>query len=182
MANQLDSLKTIHIRIEGVNNSPLSFNASASEKITDKLFINEKGKVYLLSDYLKSCGRRASKQLKQPRNARSNWESQYIACVTFPEFELKLTPDDPKVWIKNAFKRMVHKKDGNAVELTTPMARDWACEFDIIVDECKPEGTKQEDIFTPEVVRQIFEYAGKYIGIGNWTKGGLGRFIVSKWE
>jgi hypothetical protein len=57
-----------------------------------------------------------------------------------------------------------------------PCFKDWALEFQLDIEE--------EEI-DPSVIKEVLDYAGKRVGIGDFRpeKGGsFGRFHVTKWE
>jgi hypothetical protein len=72
------------------------------------------------------------------------------------------------------FERFVKMEDSNQ--------RKWASDFHI--DNFTASGILQvdEDVITVANLRKLFEYGGKWYGIGSARPQGFGRFTVTKWD
>lgn len=179
-------MKEFNVTIKGT--TPLLFNkfieASISKEvkkragavkgipIEEKLYELPNGKIYTPSTHLKGALINASKQFKIRGKTRATYSKIVGASVD-------ITPD-----------AIVHKKQKweeftvSAVNPSTkgrmmvsrPKMDEWELGFKI---------TFPETDIPVEVMKNILDYAGQYVGIGDWRpdkKGKYGKFIVTKFE
>ena len=60
--------------------------------------------------------------------------------------------------------------------LHRPMLKEWEIDFEVVFDENSIE---------PPVMKELFDIAGKIVGIGDWRpakKGRFGKFQVTSWK
>jgi hypothetical protein len=74
------------------------------------------------------------------------------------------------------------KKFERFVKMAESNQRSFCSSF--YIDDFTAEGTLfvDEEIIKPEDLQKLFEYGGKYIGLGSARPQGYGRFQVTRWE
>ena len=178
-------MKKAKVTIKGI--SPLLFNRFAEaeldpapgpkepNKIKDpanKLYRLPDGKIYTPYTHIQGSLTDAAKQFQIKGNKRSTYSKLFGSQV-------EINPD-----------AIVHKHQGwdvfsiSAVNPSTrgrimthrPMLKEW--ELDFIIDY-------NTDAIPDEVLKSVMDYAGLYVGIGDWRpdkKGKFGKFMVTKFE
>lgn len=177
-------MKTINLTIKGI--TPLLYNRfrdveieGRSKKRTgspieadvrDKLYLLD-NKPYIPSVYFWSSLVEAGKQFKITGKGKSTY-SKIIAST------VEITPeaimnDHPWEIFRIA---AVNPMTKGRMMTSRPRMEKWGCEFSIILND---------DSIDEITIKEILEYAGKYVGIGDWrpqTKGVFGKYTVTKWE
>ena len=174
------------IEIEGV--TPLLFNrfieaeiSSETKKrvgavkkiaIEDKLYKTTDGKIYTPSTHIKGCLVNASKQFKIKGKTKSTYSKIVGSSV-------EIEPD--------AIVHKIQKWDEFTISAVNPMTRGRMMVSRPKMDKWKLEFALKfpENDIPVEVMKNIIDYAGEYVGIGDWRpdkKGKYGKFIVTKFE
>ena len=185
----------IRVRIEGV--SPLLCNrfteeakeaatagskaaAAAGEKGSPreqsekKLYKDASGKLIIPSANLLSCVVEGGKFFKAGKNKVTTLKNSLIpACVFINEPAIPLLSAEG--WCVDD--RVVRNPaTGGRFVTYRPIFTDWALEFCLELDE---------ELMTAKLLREIFDAAGKRVGLGDFRpdrKGSMGRFVVTHWE
>ena len=176
----------IKVTIEGT--TPLLFNrfrdvaiegkskkrtgAMAETEIEDKLYQDEKGKTQLPATYLRNSIVEASKQFKIVGKGKSTYSKLVASTVDIEPFYIELKADKFEIFRISAVNPMTKGR----MMTERPKYNKWSASFEIVLnDESVPV----------EVINEILEHAGKYVGIGDWrpqTKGMFGKFMITSFK
>lgn len=177
-------MKKIEIEIEGV--SPLLMNRFISGadleptkkriivtqqvKVEDKLYRLPDGSIYIPARYLEASLIEAGKDFKG--KGRSNLSKIMGAMISVEPEALVLSNQN---WIED-IQTGVNPMTKGKMQIHRPRFDKWGCKFNLII--------AIDDIHT-EKMKEILDYAGLYVGIGDWRpakKGKYGKFIVTKFK
>lgn len=136
-----------------------------------KLYINNKGLIYQPSTHFEGCLMEAGKKIKVKGQGKSTYSKLFGSMVSIEETEIVHLNQKYEI-----FKTTVVNPNtkGRMISLR-PMIKDWEVEFNITF----------EDEIPADVIKEAFEIAGKYIGVGDWRpakKGKFGKFQVVQWK
>ncbi len=84
-------------------------------------------------------------------------------------------PLDTKEWEVDS-RSVVNPSTRGRMMCHRPRIDDWTLSFHLDIDT---------SVFTPQLIRQVIDDAGKKIGLGDYRperKGPFGKFVVTKWE
>ena len=171
----------IKVKIEGT--TPIIFNrfrdtqiegkskkrtgAMANVDIEDKLYKCE-DKICIPAVYLKNCLSEASKQFKIVGKGKSTYSKLVASTIDIEPFMIKLETKKYEVFRISAVNPMTKGR----MMTERPKFNKWSAEFEIIIN----------DPAVPiEVINEILEHAGKYVGVGDWRpekKGMFGKFMI----
>jgi len=172
-------MKEIKIKIEGV--SPLLVNRFLDSQIVDKIkkrtgeqkgippkdkLYEVNGKPYLPARYFEACLIEAAKQFKIAGKGKSTY-SKYIGATVHIEPEaLMLSPNQWEPYTIAA----VNPNTRGRMLVTRPRFNEWGTEMTV---------TCEEDSISTDTIQRIMEYAGRFVGVGDWRpekKGKFGKF------
>lgn len=174
----------IQVKVEGI--SPLLMNrfrdtqiegkskrrtgAMAAEEILDKLYLYE-DKPYIPSVYFRNSIVEASKQFKITGKGKSTY-SKLVAST------LDVNPD--MIPLNEGYEPFriaaVNPMTKGRMMVTRPRFNKWSAQFEIILND---------DGVPFDVINEILEQAGRYVGIGDWrpqTKGQFGKFMITSFQ
>lgn len=179
-------METYDVTIEGT--TPLLFNrfieasiasetkkrpgATKKKDIEDKLYKTPKGKIYTPSTHLRGALINASKQFKIKGKSRSTYSKLVGSSI-------EINPDTivHKIQKWNDFSvSAVNPNTRGRVLVSRPKMDKWSLDFTL---------TFPENDIPIEVMKNILDYAGQYVGIGDWRpdkKGKYGKFMVTRFE
>lgn len=176
----------IKVQIEGT--TPLLFNrfrdvqiegkskkrtgAMAELDIEDKLYLDEDKKVCLPAVYLKNCITEASKQFKIIGKGKSTYSKIVASTVDIEPFMIELKSGKYEIFRISAVNPMTRGR----MMTERPKFNKWSAEFEIIVND---------PAVPVNVINEILEHAGKYVGIGDWRpekKGMFGKFMITSFK
>ncbi len=178
-------MEKISVTIEGT--TPLLFNrfrdvaiegkskkrtgAMTVSDVEDKLYIY-KDKPHIPSVYLKNCITEASKQFKIIGKGKSTYSKIVASTVDIMPDMIPLQADKYEVFRISAVNPMTKGR----MMTERPRYNKWKATFEIIVN----------DPAVPiNVINEILEHGGKYVGIGDWRpdkKGMFGKFLISEFK
>jgi hypothetical protein len=111
-----------------------------------------------------------------PGRGKKTYKDLFRSAVfVSPDFiphGLKGTPEKLVEQGKIVIDRRLVRVNNSGVERLRPMLKDWTLEFTIEI---------QDDQIAKDVVKQILEHAGRYIGIGDFRPK-YGRFTITRFE
>lgn len=178
-------MKTIEVTIKGItpllmHRFPMAGAEDTSKKRTGvpnwkdeaevALYRDEKGQIYEPASHIEGTLKQASKTLKIPGKRGATYSKLIGSAVSvepdaIPHKITDYTIDARPVVVQRA--RIVRYR---------PIFKDWELSFSILIgDEQIPS----------EVVKLALDYAGQYVGIGDFRpgRGGkFGKFIVTNFE
>jgi len=181
-------MKTYNVTIQGI--SPLLMNrpsAMIGEKSKDvkreTMTIKEQaelkiyeidGKLYQPATHLQGTLVEAGKHKKMlgRGSARANYSKVCGYAVTIEPFEIIHKKQKWEVFSILA----VNPTTKGRNLLHRPMLKEWELDFEVVFDENSIE---------PPVMKELFDIAGKIVGIGDWRpakKGRFGKFQVTSWK
>lgn len=179
-------MEKIKVTIQGT--TPLLFNrfrdtqiegkskkrtgAIMESEIEDKLYLNEKGKVLLPAVYIKNALSEASKQFKIVGKGKSTYTKLVASTIDVEPFMIDFDSDKYEVFRISAVNPMTRGR----MMTERPKFNKWSASFEIILND---------PAIPINVINEILEHAGKYVGIGDWrpqTKGMFGKFLISEFK
>lgn len=131
---------------------------------------NIEGKCYLPSDHLRGAMILAGAFVKAKVGNTTKSMKNIVAAMFFVNPDEIILPDYDVIDKRSAVNRNIKAR----VITIRPKWTNWSVEFNLMVDN----GT-----ITPETVKSILEYAGRYVGIGSFrptNNGQFGRFEVER--
>ena len=139
--------------------------------IEDKLYL-DKGKPYIPSVYFRNCMIEAGKQFKIAGKGKSNFSKLIGSAVEIAPAIIHIEGEKYDIFRISAVNPMTKGR----MMVSRPKFNDWVCNFEIITNDDGIDG---------ETVKEIFEHAGKYVGIGDWRpdkKGIYGKFMITSFH
>jgi len=179
-------LKTYNVEIKGV--TPLLFNrfiestiasqvkkrvgATKEINVEDKLYKTTDGKIYTPATHIRGMLINAGKYFKIQGKGKATYSKIIGATVTIqPE---AIVHENQK-WEIFSISGVNPSTRGRTM-IHRPMMKEWKLSFQLIFN---PEEIPED------VMKNILDYGGNYVGIGDWRpekKGQFGKFIVTKFE
>ena len=180
-------MKTYNVTIEGI--SPLLMNRPSAligdisksrsqkeetpqEMATQKLYANDKGKLYQPETHLKGALVEAGKGQKVVGSGKSTYSKIVGYAVEINPFEIEHKIQEWKPYSVLA----VNPSTKGRNLLHRPMLEKWELDFEVTFDE---------DQVPASIMKELFDKAGKFVGIGDWRpakKGRFGKFQVTSWK
>jgi hypothetical protein len=149
-------------------------NRTAKDIASEKLYIDSEGKIYLPSTWFRGSIVEAGKKKKRggTGSAKSNFSGIVGSSVEINPFEIVIAKPNWKVFSILAVNPTTRGKN----VLHRPQFDKWEVDFEVVFDE---------DQIEPSVLKEIFDIAGKFVGVGDWRpakKGSFGKFQVTSWK
>jgi hypothetical protein len=179
-------MKEYDVTIEGT--TPLLFNrfiqasiesqtkkrsgAVAQSDAENKLYKDGNGKICVPSTWVYGCLVESAKNFKIQGKMKATY-SKLVGSTIKVNPEMAIV--SPQSWIPYTISAVNPMTRGRMM-VTRPRMDAWKLTFRIEFNE---------DDIPIEVVKNIIDYAGNYVGIGDWRpakKGQFGKFLVSKFE
>jgi len=181
-------MKKVEVEIEGI--TPLLINKPSIEigekskdikretdtpqEIASKKLYELDGKIYTPATHLQGALIEAGKFKKKlgRGTAKANYSKACGFAVEIEPFEIIHKIQDWEVFSIQAVNPTTRGRN----LLHRPMLRNWKLDFQVIFDE---------DEIEPEIMKELFDIAGRKVGIGDWRpakKGRFGKFQVIKWK
>ena len=180
-------MKKYKVEIEGISpllmNRPSSmigdiskdrkpFEDKALEMATDKLYINTDKKLYQPSTHFYGALIEAGKHKKVVGKGKSTYSKIVGYAVNIEPFEIIHDIQDWEIFTILA----VNPSTKGRNLLHRPILKKWKLSFEVLFDETE---------INPNIMKELFEIAGKIAGVGDWRpskKGPYGKFHVSSWK
>jgi len=182
-------MKTYNITIEGT--SPLLMNRPSQLDIGDKsktskretqspveiaeakLYKDAEGKIYLPATWFQGCIVEAGKQKKMmgKGSAKATYSKVCGSSVEINPFEIVIK----EKWSVFSILAVNPTTRGKNV-LHRPKFDKWNANFEV---------TFEEEAIEVPVMKEIFDIAGRVVGVGDWRpakKGRFGKFQVTSWK
>lgn len=138
------------------------------------LYADDKGRPIIPAQNLLRCLVDAGKFFKVGKTKITTARTSLVPAAVFVgEVEVPIKHEHP--WDVCSLP-IVNPSTGGRMLSHRPRFNDWKLQFSLDVDE---------DIFSPALIREIVDCAGKRIGIGSFRpdrKGPFGRFKVTSWK
>jgi hypothetical protein len=136
-----------------------------------KLYVDMKGTIYQPATHIERSLIEAGKKVRVKGGGKATYSKLFGSMVTIPEMDIPHLITSYEV-----FKTLVViPATKGRVMRYRPMFKNWKLRF----------GVEFEDEIPADVVKQSFEIAGQYVGIGDWRpekKGKFGRFMVTSFQ
>jgi hypothetical protein len=182
-------MKTYNITIEGI--SPLLMNRPSQLDIGDKsktskretqtpeeiaeakIYKDSEDRIYLPATWFQGCIVEAGKQKKMlgKGSAKATYSKVAGSSVEINPFEI-LIEDKWKVFSILAVNPTTRGKN----VLHRPQFDNWKVNFEVTFDE---------EAIEVSVMKELFDIAGRVVGVGDWRpakKGRFGKFQVTNWK
>jgi len=179
-------MKTYKVTIQGI--SPLLMNRPSAligdiskEKIqkdetpeaqAKKKLYEIDGKLYQPETHIKGSLVEAGKDQKVVGKGKSTYSKIVGYAVEVNPFEII---HKKQKWIPYSVLAVNPSTRGRNL-LHRPMLKEWELDFEVTFDE---------EQVPASILKEIFERAGKFVGIGDWRpakKGRFGKFQVTSWK
>jgi len=145
------------------------------EEISEgKLYVDLEGRIYLPSTWFRGALVEAGKQKKMSGkgSAKATYSKAVGSFVSVEPFELLVK--NPK-WETFSILAVNPTTKGRNV-LNRPQFKNWEVDLEVHFEEEQIE---------PSVMKELFDMAGKSVGVGDWRpakKGMFGKFQVTSWK
>ena len=178
--------KEYDVKVEGV--TPLLFNrfldmsidskvkkrsgATKDVNVELKLYKDGKGQVCVPATWLYGALVEAGKNFKVQGKGKSTY-SKLIGSTIKINPEMFIT--SPQTWEPYSISAVNPMTRGRMM-VTRPRMNKWAFEFRLEFNE---------DDLPVEVIKNVLDYAGEYVGVGDWRpakKGQFGKFIITEFK
>jgi hypothetical protein len=158
-------------RTEEIDSKSKKRTGAILEKVLeDKLYLLD-GKPYIPAVYFRNALIEAGKQFKITGKGKATYSKLIGSSI---EIEPETIINDYKY---EEFKvAAVNPMTKGRMMVSRPKFNEWAVEFNIL---------SYDDGITEGVLKDCLEYAGSYVGIGDWRpekKGPYGKFIVTQFK
>lgn len=133
---------------------------------------NGNGKCFIPSEHIRGSLINAGAYVKAKVGNTTKSMKNIVAAMFFISPEHIELPDYDLIDKRSAVNRNIKAR----IITVRPKWSEWRVQFELMVDN---------DTITPETITKIFEYAGRYVGIGSFrptNNGMFGRFEVEKIE
>ncbi|MBU0959154.1 MAG: hypothetical protein KKB31_04370 [Nanoarchaeota archaeon] len=180
-------MKTYKVTIQGI--SPLLMNrpsaligdiskertqadVSPKEQAKLKLYVNEKGKLYQPETHIKGSLVESGKNQKVVGKGKATYSKIVGYAVEINPFEII---HKKQGWIPYSVLAVNPSTKGRNL-LHRPMLKEWELDFEVVFDE---------EQISAVVLKEIFDRAGRIVGIGDWRpakKGRFGKFQLVSWK
>jgi len=135
-----------------------------TEEAEKRVYRNSKGEIIVTSAQLKASLIKAATDFKYA--GRKTYKDFLKAGIIFSDTEFKLSTQEYEIHKCSVVIQRAR------IMRARPMFKDWKVEFEFeIIDEN----------IAPSVVKEIFEAAGKYQGLGDYRPE-FGRYKVTEWK
>lgn len=136
-----------------------------------KLYVNMDGEIYQPSTHIERSLIEAGKKIKVKGAGKATYSKLFGSMVSIPV--LDIIHLNPKY---ETFKALVViPSTKGRVMRYRPMFKEWGLKFIV----------EFEDEISADALKEAFEIAGKYVGIGDWRpekKGKFGKFMVTSFQ
>lgn len=135
-------------------------------------FRNAEGKCFIPSDHIRGCLINAGAYMKAKVGGKSKSMKVIVAATFVSTPDQILLPDYDAIDKRSSVNRNVKAR----IIVIRPKWTVWQAEFILQVFE---------DTLSKETIRQLFEFAGSYVGIGSFrptNNGMFGRFELTEIE
>jgi len=142
------------------------------EQAKQKLYANPKGKLYQPSTHIYGTLIEAGKHKKVVGKGKSTYSKVVGYAVQIEPFEIEHKKQGWEVFTILA----VNPSTKGRNPLSRPILKEWEIELNVIFDENE---------IAPSIMKELFDIAGKVVGIGDWRpqkKGPYGKFHVTNWK
>lgn len=183
-------MKIYNVTIQGI--TPLLMNRPSQLEISDKskdvkretktpdeiseakLYTDAEGKIYFPSTWFRGALVEAGKQKKMggKGSSKATYSKIVGSSVSIEPFEILLKKPNWKTFSILAVNPTTHGRN----ILHRPQFDKWEVDMQVNFEEEQIE---------PSVMKELFDIAGKRVGIGDWRpakKGMFGKFQVTSWK
>jgi len=136
-----------------------------------KLYVDSDGKIYQPATHIDRALIEAGKKIKVKGQGKATYSKLFGSMVSVEEFEIVHQKQDYEI---HKCLVVIPSTKGRIMRYR-PMFKDWVLEFHV----------QGEEEIPADVIKEAFEIAGKYVGIGDWRpekKGKFGKFQVTKFQ
>jgi len=147
---------------------------TSKEIAENKLYKDSNGKIYMPSTWFRGALVEAGKQKKMggKGSSKATYSKAIGSSVSVEPFEIVLKK---QVWDVFTILAVNPTTKGRNL-LHRPIFKSWEADMKVVFEEEQIE---------PEVLKEIFDIAGKIVGVGDWRpakKGMFGKFQVISWK
>jgi hypothetical protein len=178
-------IREFEVTIKGI--TPLLFNRFLENSISsevkkrsgsvektnveDKLYKTKEDKIYTPSTHISGMLVDSAKNFKIRGKGKSTYSKLAGSCI---EVEPDVIIHKNQKWEEFSVSAVIPSTRGR-IMVTRPMMKNWEINFNLKATDDIPE----------DVLKNILDYGGQYVGIGDWRpdkKGKYGKFIVTKFK
>lgn len=143
---------------------------SPREKAEESLYINPEGKLYQPSTHIQGALIESGKSQQVVGRKKATYSKIIGYAVQIEPFEIEHKIQKWEVFsclgVINRGRVLIHR----------PILKEWELSFQVIFDE---------EQIPASILKEVFDRAGKFAGIGDWRpqkKGRFGKFQVTSWK
>jgi len=158
------------ILIGAIDKSPTQKEISPKERAEESLYVNDKGKLYQPATHIIGALIDAGKSQQVVGKKKATYSKIVGYAVEIEPFEIEHKKQKWEVYsclgVINRGRVLIHR----------PILKEWELDFQVIFDE---------EQIPASILKEIFERAGKFSGLGDWRpnkKGRFGKFQVTSWK
>jgi hypothetical protein len=140
--------------------------ADYSLEAEDNLFRGKDGVIYEPSDHIEGCMRKSAVNFQITGRGKKTYKDLVLSSIVVTPEQIPLTPQEYTIDKRNV---IINR---SRVSRYRPRWDEWGLEFTVKILDAQ---------FAPEVVKEILEYGGAAIGIGDYRPK-FGRFEVTSFE
>lgn len=149
-------------------------NLTPRESAAKKCYEDEEGRLYYPTTNIYACIVEAGKFFKDGKVKVTTARGSLLPAGVMIDGEITYFKT-PETWEVDS-RGVVVPSTGGRIVCHRPRLDDWCLDFTLDVDM---------KVFTPKMVRDIIDDAGKKVGLGDFRpsrKGIFGRFVVTNWK
>ena len=179
-------MKKYKVKVEGITpllmNKPEAYGFDSEwvekkasndyeKEALQKLYVDSDSKIYQPSTHLERALIEAGKKVRIKGQGKANYSKVFGSMAYIEESEIYHEITDYEV---HKILVVIPSTKGRIMRYR-PIFKKWVLVFHVCF----------EDEIPAEVVKECFEIAGRYIGIGDWRpekKGKFGKFQVTEWK
>ena len=163
----MNRFRDVEIESKGKKHS----GAMADRKIEDKLYL-ENGKPVIPTIYFRNSIIEGAKQFKITGKGKSTYSKLAGSIISMKEEYAPIQPAEYEEYRVAAVNPMTHGR----MMVTRPRFNNWKTHFSIIIGD---------NSLPASILHDILDYAGQYVGIGDWRpdkKGNFGKYQLTMFK
>jgi len=158
--------------IADISKDKKGFKDDKQGQAEEKLYMNNKGKLYQPATHLYGALIEAGKHKKVVGKGKSTYSKIVGYAVEINPFEIE---HKKQKWEIFSILAVNPNTKGRSL-LHRPILKEWELEFEVTFDESE---------IPDMIMKELFDIAGRTAGLGDWRpqkKGPYGKFQVTNWK
>ena len=157
-------------KIEGTSKKISGKKAEDPKQVAESyLYLTNDGKPYVPSEYFYGAMVKVASNFRIPGKGKKTYKGLIKSAIDIVPDVILIKGGD---WVVDTRTVVNPNTRGNRMIRHRPKFVNWYCEFEIVI---------LDEQLSPDVVKEILEYAGRYNGIGDYRPR-FGRFTVTEFQ